>query len=194
MYLDQAASAGRETLGVAVHPEVHQALVNQRAELAKENEQLREEERLLRDEGQQLRDALSRQKAEFENYRKRVLKEKDQIREATKEDIISRLLPVLDNFERAMQSASLVPEAASIRQGIEMVSAQLMGALASDGLEQVKALHAPFDPNMHDAIAVEERDDVAENTVVEVMLPGYRLGERLLRPAMVKVSKAPSAS
>lgn len=143
------------------------------------------------EENKKLVETIARQKAEFDNYRRRTLKEKDQVREAAKEDVIARLLPVLDNFERAIQSAGQVPEAASIRQGVEMIAVQFMGVLEADALKRIPALGSQFDPNLHEAIAVEEREDVPENEVIEVMLPGYTLGERVIRPAMVKVAKAP---
>ena len=154
--------------------------------------ELDQQRQALEKETAQLRDAVLRQRAEFDNYRKRVLKEKDQIREATKEAIFGNLLAVIDNFERAIESARQVADPTSIREGVEMVSAQLLRILEGEGLVRIDALGESFDPQRHDALAVDEREDVPENQVVEVMLPGYTLNERTIRPAMVKVAKKPA--
>lgn len=140
---------------------------------------------------EELRETIIRQRAEFDNFRKRTQREKDQIREIANEGLLSRLLPVLDNFERALTSAESAADLASVRQGVGMIATQLTRALEAEGLTQINPLNAPFDPNKHDAIAAEPRDDMRENHVCAVLLPGYSYKEKLLRPAMVKVSKAP---
>lgn len=141
-------------------------------------------------ENTQLRDAVARQRAEFDNFRRRTQKEKDQIREAAKEDLIVKLLPVLDNFERALASTESAADAKSIREGITMVSSQLTRLLEADGLQRIGALNQPFDPNQHEALAAEERSDVPENSIIEELLPGYRYKDKVVRAAMVKVAKA----
>lgn len=143
-------------------------------------------------ENAQLRDGVARLRAEFDNFRRRTAKEKDQIRDTAREDTIIKLLPVLDNFERALQSTQTAVEAKSIRDGITMVSAQLTRLLEAEGLQRIAALNAAFNPNEHEALATEERDDFEENHVSEEMLPGYRFKEKIIRPAMVKVAKAPA--
>jgi len=140
-------------------------------------------------EAHQLRDAVARQRAEFDNFRKRTMKEKDQIRDAAREDTLAKLLPVVDNFDRALNSITETSDVSAVKQGIEMVATQLNRILEGEGLERIAALNAPFDPNLHEAIATEDRDDLPDNHVCAEMLPGYRYKERILRAAMVKVSK-----
>lgn len=143
-------------------------------------------------ESSQLRDAVARQRAEFDNFRRRTMKEKEQIRDAAREDLLAKLLPVMDNFERAIQSAETAADPKSIRDGVTMVSGQLARILQAEGLERMNALNAPFDPNQHEAIATEERSDIDDNHVCEEMLPGYRYNDKIIRAAMVKVAKAPA--
>lgn len=138
----------------------------------------------------EMRETIARQRAEFDNFRKRTQREKDQIREIANESLLSRLLPVLDNFDRALASAESAADLDSVRQGVGMIATQLSRALEAEGLTQINPLNAPFDPTKHDAIAAEPRDDMSENHVCAVLLPGYSYKDRLLRPAMVKVSKA----
>lgn len=138
----------------------------------------------------QLREMLVRQRAEFDNFRKRTQREKDQIRDMAAESVLAKLLSVVDNFERALVSAANATDVKPVRDGIQMIFLQLQRVLESEGLQQVEALNQPFNPNQHDALASEERSDVAENHVCEVLLPGYVYKEKLLRPAMVKVAKA----
>lgn len=156
-------------------------------------EQFESVARAMAGENEKLRESVARQRAEFDNFRKRVQREKDQIREAAVETILSKILPVLDNFERAIESATPAADPASIRQGIQMVSDQLNRIVEGEGLQRVEARDAPFNPAEHEALAVEERADVPENRVVGVLLPGYRFKGRIIRPAMVKVSKAPQS-
>lgn len=145
----------------------------------------------LSEENSQLRDVALRQKAEFDNFRRRTLKEKEQIREAVREDLLTKLLPVVDNFDRALEASATASEGASLRQGVEMVAGQLYRILEADGLSRIEALNQPFNPEEHEALAVDERNDMPENHVSAVMLPGYRFRDKVVRAAMVKVSRAP---
>ncbi len=145
----------------------------------------------VNEEVQALRETVLRQRAEFENFRKRTQREKEQIREIAAEALLSRLLPVLDNLDRAMEGAKTAADVSSVREGVSMISQQLARALEAEGLEQVKALHQPFDPSIHDALAAEDCDDVPDGHVFAVLLPGYTYKTRLLRPAMVKVARKP---
>lgn len=156
-------------------------------------EQLEAAARKLSEENKAFREALARQKSEFENFRSRAQKEKEQLRETAIEALVAKLLPVIDNFERALEAASASTDPQSLRQGIEMVAGQLMRTLEQEGVEKIQALNAGFDPNEHEALAVEERTDVEDNHVTQVMMPGYRLKGKVVRPAMVKVAKAPAA-
>ncbi|MCX7624882.1 MAG: nucleotide exchange factor GrpE [Candidatus Sumerlaeaceae bacterium] len=143
-------------------------------------------------ENEQLREALRRQKADFDNFRRRTLREKEQLRDAAKEALIATLLPVLDNFERAIESAKTAKDVESVRQGIEMVANQLMGLLEGEGLERVDLADKPFDPTLAEALSVEERTDVPDGQIVEVLRPAYKFKDRVIRPALVKVAKHPS--
>jgi molecular chaperone GrpE len=144
-------------------------------------------------ENEQLRDALMRHKADFDNYRRRTLKEKEQIGDAAKEALVSTLLPVLDNLDLALQSARAAQDVDSVRKGIEMVVEELVRTLAAQGLERIDPLGQPFDPVIAEALCVEERTDVPDGQIVEALRPAYRFRDRVIRPALVKVAKRPAA-
>lgn len=148
----------------------------------------------LSHESTNLREALSRQKAEFDNFRKRSQREQNRVREAAAEEVLERLLPVVDNFDRAVESAASSPDVAALRDGVEMVRQQLAGILQREGLEKFGNVGDTFNPAEHDALLVEQREDLPDNTIAEVMLPGYKLKDRVVRPAMVKVAKAVNAA
>lgn len=145
----------------------------------------------LKEEIAQLTEMIARQRAEFDNFRKRTLKEKEQLRNNAQEDVIFNLLPVIDNFERALSSTGNSPETKPIVDGIVMIATQMQKTLESHGLERVQALNQPFDPNLHDALGVEETTEVPENHVAVEMMPGYKFKDKTIRPAMVKVAQAP---
>jgi len=145
-------------------------------------------------ENEQLKEALKRQKADFDNYRRRTQKEKEQLRDAAKESLVAELLPVLDNFERAIASAKTATDVESVRKGIEMVAEQLNAILRGEGLERIDALGSQFDPALHEALEVEERTDVPEGQITQVLRPGYRFKDRVIRPALVKVAKKPASA
>jgi molecular chaperone GrpE len=133
----------------------------------------------------ELREAAQRVQADFENYRKRVLREQTAIVERATEGLIEQLLPVLDSFELALGTLdALEPK---VRKGVELVYAELLGTLERAGLERIETDGAPFDPNVHEAVLSEDGD--GEPVVAETMRGGYRLKGRVLRPAMVKVAR-----
>lgn len=148
----------------------------------------------LSEQNEVLRETVARQRSEFDNFRRRVQKEKDAIRDEAVEGVIADILPVIDNFDRAIASSREASDCGSIRKGVEMIEAQLSQILAGHGLQRIDAKGSPFDPHQHEALAVEETPHVPENTVVDVMLPGYLLKERVIRPAVVKVAKPPQGS
>jgi molecular chaperone GrpE len=154
--------------------------------------QLRKASETAAAENASLRDALARQKAEFDNFRRRSQKEKGDVRRQASEDVVAQLLPVIDNFDRALDSAHSAADAESIREGIRMVREQMLRILEGCGLERMTCAGAEFTPALHEALAVEERSDVPSGQIIEELLPGYKFLHRVLRPAMVKVSKAPS--
>jgi molecular chaperone GrpE len=129
-----------------------------------------------------LLDDLRRLQAEFDNYRKRVLREQTAMASRASQRLVERLLPVLDNFERAMEHGEGGP-------GIELVYKELRQTLEQEGLEEIEAEGAPFDPRLHEAFQVIDDADASEPVVKIVYRRGYRLGDAVLRPAMVVVAR-----
>lgn len=139
-----------------------------------------------------LYDQLLRRAAEFENYRKRTEREKTENYNRARADVILELLPVIDNFERAMSSLEKsVADAQGLRHGVELIHKQFRDALTKFGLQEIEAVGKMFDPNLHEAVTMESTDKHEENTIIEEFERGYKLGERLLRPAKVKVASSP---
>ncbi len=141
----------------------------------------------LREENQKLRDQYLRSRADFENFRKRVEKEKAEFYRYALADTLRDILPVLDNFERALEHEG----DADFKTGIEMIYKQLSDALTRAGLKPIDPAGEPFDPSFHEAIARYETTEVDPHKVVDVLQKGYLLHDRLLRPALVRVSVAP---
>lgn len=142
----------------------------------------------LKAERDSLLDRLARAQAEFDNARKRAAKEQQDFRDFATVDAIKSLLPVIDSFERALQSKS---EAADFRSGVELIYKQLQDVLAKLGVRPIAAKGEQFDPHVHEAIEMVETTDAADHEVLEEWQRGYKFKERLLRPAMVKVAKNP---
>lgn len=142
----------------------------------------------LRKERDSLHDRLLRQAAEFDNYRKRVDRERRDLSQMAAVDFVQELLPVIDDFERALQSDA--PGAESYRQGLEIIHRALMEMLRKRGVTPIDAVGTPFDPQIHQAVAYEDAPDRRDGEVMEQFTRGYRLGDKLVRPAMVKVAKA----
>ncbi|MGD0426146.1 MAG: nucleotide exchange factor GrpE [Candidatus Acidiferrales bacterium] len=142
-------------------------------------------------EKQDLQNTLLRRQADFENYRKRVERERAQERHRGAELLIEQVLPVLDAFDLALtgQSGAASPE---YRKGFEIIRTQLWNALAKQGLQPIEAVGKPFDPNLHHAIENVPTASQPEGTVVGEMQTGYMFHGRVLRPAMVRVASAPS--
>ncbi|MGF7056365.1 nucleotide exchange factor GrpE [Brassicibacter mesophilus] len=130
-----------------------------------------------------------RLQADFNNYRKRVEKEKESTYLYASQELICKLLPVIDNFDRALEIKIDETKLENFYQGVELVYKQFVDILKDSGLEEIDALNQKFDPNYHHAVAQEESDQHAEDTVMEVFLKGYMLKDRVVRPSMVKVAK-----
>jgi molecular chaperone GrpE len=143
----------------------------------------------LQSERDEYLETLRRVQAEFENYRARVIKEQTALVDRAAEGLVERLLPVLDSFELALKNfdAAGGQDTESVRKGVELVYAELLGVLEKAGLSRVEAEGKPFDPNVHEAVMQEEGD--GEPVVTDVLRTGYTLKGRVLRPAMVKVSR-----
>ncbi len=145
------------------------------------------EVRRQRDEYQ---DRLLRKTAEFDNYRRRTDRERVELSQAAAADLIEDLLPLVDDLERALEAAPDSQEAAAYRDGVELIHRQLLELLRKRGVMPIEAVGRPFDPNFHQAVVHEVSVGHADGEVVAELRRGYLLGERLLRPAMVKVAKA----
>jgi molecular chaperone GrpE len=145
-----------------------------------------------RQEVAQLKDALVRAKADYDNLRRRSNQERTQLRDQGKEEAVTALLDVVDNFDRAVEASAEHTDVVAIREGIVMVQGLLNRALGDLGLSKIPALGQPFDPNVHEAIGTEPTSEAPDNTVTAVMSAGYKMGDKVIRPAKVIVAKKPA--
>ena len=143
----------------------------------------------LRREKDALQDRLLRTAAEFDNYRKRVERDRRDQADAATANALADLLPIVDDLERALK-APAGGDAESFRKGVELIHQQMVELLRKRGVTPIEAVGAEFDPQYHQAVAYESSPDHREGEVIEEFARGYMLGDRLLRPAMVKVAKA----
>lgn len=145
----------------------------------------------LRGELAAVEERMVRLQADFDNFRRRALKEREEAHQYGHENLVKDLLATVDNLDRAIEHArrSDGRDFQSMLQGVELVQRELLGALANHGVSEIEAENVAFDPNVHEAMAQQEDDSVPANTVVSVFQKGYRLRDRLLRPARVVVSK-----
>jgi molecular chaperone GrpE len=143
----------------------------------------------LQKERDDLYDRLLRKTAEFDNYRKRIERERKDFTEWAAADVLSDLLAVMDDFDRAL-AAPAPPEAEPFKAGLEIIRRALTDLVKKRGVTPVETVGADFDPHLHQAVAYEAVEGAREGEVVEELRRGYTLGERLLRPALVKVAKA----
>ena len=154
---------------------------------AAEADQLISDIDALQRERDDLLDTTRRLQADFENYRKRVLREQTALVERATENLLEQLLPVLDNFELAMTNLEKSDVDDQVRKGIELVYSEFVTVLERAGLQRIDALDAPFDPNEHEAVLHD--DGEGEPHVDAVLRTGWKLSGRVLRPAMVKVTR-----
>ncbi len=133
-------------------------------------------------------EARLRALAEFQNYRRRTDEERESLKSFLLTGVMESLLPIVDNFGRAVDSMHASTDIEKLREGITGIHRQLATVLEKNGVEQINADGAAFDPNLHNAVMRVEDADVPADTVVEVLQPGYTIGGRVLRPALVKVS------
>jgi molecular chaperone GrpE len=164
-------------------------LIAARSELKR----LQAEAKQFADERQELLDTLARRSADFDNFRKRTERERSETYQRAVGEVVRRLLPVLDNLQRALDAERVVEvkESEEFRHflhGVELINRQLGGVLEGLGVEAVPTVGERFDPHVHEAVATEETDAHEPDTVTQEMQRGYRLGDKLLRPAMVKVA------
>jgi molecular chaperone GrpE len=141
-------------------------------------------------------DRLLRTTADFDNFKKRAAREKQDAIKFANESVFQKLIPVLDNFDMALAAAQTTAKdeaVQSLQTGVNMIYQQLKTALTDAGLEELEAAGRPFDPNLHEAVSQKETDEVPEGQVVQQLRKGYKFRERLLRPATVVVAKHPAA-
>lgn len=137
---------------------------------------------------------LLRTTADFDNFKKRAARERQDAARFANEGLIQKLIPVLDNFEMALAASQSQPtnSGESLQAGIAMIQQQLKSALVETGVEEVDATGKPFDPNLHEAVSQQESAEVVEGHVIQQLRKGYKLRERLLRPATVIIAKSPA--
>ncbi len=168
-----AEDAGEKTEGEAAEEEAKEAEAKKAEEEAKKAEEA-ESERYMR------------LMAEFQNFKRRVAKEKSDIHAYANEKIVGDLLPVLDNFERALSTET---EDEGYAKGMQLIFEQLKTALGNAGLEEIKAMDEEFDPNVHNAVMTETIEDKEDGIITKVLQKGYRLKDKVVRPSMVAVNK-----
>lgn len=143
--------------------------------------------------GAEAQERFVRLYADFENFKKRAARERDDMRRSTTESVLGRILPVLDTFEMAMQAAAQpAVNVEVLKAGVAMIQTQLKNAVAEYGVEEIDAVGKPFDPSLHDALSQQETTEVPDGQVISQTRKGYRMKDRLLRPAAVVVARTPS--
>lgn len=145
------------------------------------------------DEIRALKEQIRRTQADFENYRRRQQNSQDEMRLLAKERIVEAFLPLLDNLQRAVDAARSTQNLESLIEGLNLVTRQMRDTFTKEGVVEISAQGAVFDPTLHHAVVSEDRSDVPDQTIVEEFQKGYKLGEKLLRPSLVKVARNESS-
>ena len=153
-------------------------------------EQLEEQVRLKDEEILKQKDTFLREKAELDNFKKRLTKEKEDFAQFANERLLKELLQIEDNLERAMEAPNATLE--SLKEGVEMIQKQFKDFLKNQKVEVIEAFGKPFDPNLHEVLNQQESEEHQENTVIEEYSKGFTLNGRILRPAKVVISKKPA--
>ncbi|MGZ3614666.1 MAG: nucleotide exchange factor GrpE [Thermodesulfobacteriota bacterium] len=174
-----------------IDEQLHLLIEEDRKEKEKEIDELKKKLEEKEKEIKEHHDRLLRLAADFENYKKRTAKEKEEWTKFANEDLIRAILPFIDNLERAVNHAQKVSDVGVLIEGVRLTLQQLLQALNKFGLSTFESVGKPFDPTVHEAMLVVETDQHEPNQVVEEFQKGYLLNDRLLRPATVSVSKAP---
>lgn len=144
-------------------------------------------------ENAELRNSMARRQADFDNYRKRIDRERTETYNRVVADIAGKLLPVSDNLKRALETEASVEATESdefrhFLSGVDLISKQLNGVLDAYGVKPIDAVGQKFDPHQHEAVVMEATDEYEPDTVIQEIRSGYKIGDKLIRPAMVKVS------
>jgi len=132
--------------------------------------------------------------ADFENYQKRVGREREELVKRASEELILKLLSVVDDLERAVEASRSSSDKEVLASGVEMVLKQFQATLAEEGLSQIEAVGKPLDPELHEVVTTVETDQCPENIIVRVLRKGYSLNGRVIRPSMVEVAKKHAVS
>jgi molecular chaperone GrpE len=153
----------------------------------------RSELKRVQAENAEIKDRLARRQADFENYRKRGERERAETYNRVVADVATKLLPVLDNLKRALETEASVEATESdefrhFLSGVDLIYKQLNGVLEALGVKPIPAVGEPFNPHVHEAVMTEATDEFAPDTVIQEIVAGYRLGDKLIRPALVKVA------
>jgi molecular chaperone GrpE len=156
-----------------------------------EAEKYRQEAENAKREAEETYQRLLRLQADYDNFRRRTRLEKEEIVKYASLSLVEKLLPVLDNFERALAAAQHAADLESFAKGVDMIHRQLADVLAQEGLEPIKAVGEPFNPEVHQAVMQVESEEYDDNVVVEELQKGYKLKEKVIRPSMVKVNARP---
>lgn len=185
-----AKKSGESAQDIKAIKKLNETLLKKEIELEEKIEQLEGEIEKLEGEKTGNYDMYLRSVAEFDNFKKRTAKEKAAIYNDSVADVVEKILPLIDNFERALASfdASDSAEVGSYKEGMELLFKQFTDMLTSLGVEEIEAEGAAFDPNIHNAVMHVEDDAFDENCVAEVLLKGYKINEKVIRPSMVKVA------
>ena len=141
-------------------------------------------------------DRYVRLNADFDNFRKRAARDREDGVRAAQERLLGKFLPVVDNFDMAMAAAGSAQNTTveSLKAGVQMIQGQLKAVLSESGVEEIDAIGKPFDPNLHEALSQMESADAPEGTVLQQLRKGYKMRDRLLRPASVIVAKKPGVA
>ncbi|MFD2913210.1 nucleotide exchange factor GrpE [Jeotgalibacillus terrae] len=161
---------------------------------AVESEETAETEEIAAEENWQQKaeeaeDKYLRLRAEFDNYRRRIQKENETLQKYRAQNVVTGILPALDNFERALNIETTNDESASLLKGMQMVHSSLLEALKAEGVEVIESVGQQFDPNLHQAVMQVSEEGTESNTVIEELQKGYKLKDRVIRPSMVKVNE-----
>lgn len=173
--------ADEQRAGEAGAPEVDTSRVNASAAQAES------EFEKLKSENASYLDRLARLQAEFDNFRKRSVREQQDFRDYALADALKQVLPILDSLDRALKTENASAE--DFRNGIDLIDRQFHDVLSKLGVEPINAVGQPFDPNLHQAVQMVDSEEVPDNHVLDEFQRGYKIKERLLRPAMVRVAQ-----
>ena len=172
--------------------EADQPDANEATAVLDDLEALRERAATIEQERDEFRNLLQRTRADFENYQKRSQRDAVQERRYSQGALALDILPILDNFDRAVEAARQAGESGPLMQGVSMIQNQVLDALRRHGITRIEAQGQPFDPNLHQAVMQQPSADHPPNTVLQVLEQGFMIHDRVLRPARVIVSAAPA--